>query len=95
MTTGLHNITEADLRTRALDLDCPKCGAHATIRCLILRPNATNTKLTTVDVRARPCDERVTLAWREHLAAATDNTGEDRQENDPHLALLDLVLAEG
>lgn len=57
-----------DLNERALNHDCPDCGAKRTVRCRILRPNRTNPARTTVDVRPNQCPDRVTLAWREHLS---------------------------
>ena len=66
--TTLHHITEADLRRRALDFACPTCGAEAKVRCRFV--SKTTTGSTKVDVRRRPCDERVTLAWRATLREA-------------------------
>ena len=71
---SVHHITEGALRERALDYPCPTCGAAKSIRCRILTPNRTNPKRTTVDVRRRPCDERVTLAWRDMLANHSEET---------------------
>jgi hypothetical protein len=65
--TSVHDITERDLAVRALEHDCPDCGAKASVRCRILRPNVTNPKLTVVDVRRKPCGERVMVAWRATL----------------------------
>ena len=61
----IHDLTEADVRGRAIDPPCPDCGAKAGVRCrLITRTHHGRTK---VDVRPRPCDGRVTLAWRQLL----------------------------
>jgi hypothetical protein len=63
------NLTEADVRRRALDHDCPDCGAAAQVRCRILTPKGWSGKgRTKVDVRRRPCSGRAQLAWREMLA---------------------------
>jgi len=65
---NVHDVTEANIRAGALSHPCPSCGAKAGTRCRFLRPNVTNPKRTTVDVRKNPCEERATLAWRVILA---------------------------
>jgi predicted RNA-binding Zn-ribbon protein involved in translation (DUF1610 family) len=39
----MHNTTEADIRRRALDYDCPTCGRAAGKRCAMLRADGTHT----------------------------------------------------
>jgi hypothetical protein len=63
--------TEKALQERALEFDCPTCGAKAGIRCRIVthRPARPGyPKGTKVDVRKKPCAERASLAWPATLA---------------------------
>jgi hypothetical protein len=50
--------------------NCPECGARAGIRCRIVSRYDVNDgsgkQRTKVDVKRKPCGERVTLAWRAH-----------------------------
>ena len=63
-------VSETEARERALDHPCPDCGAATGVRCRILTrvdrgPGyPVNTK---VDVRRKPCPDRVNLAWREMM----------------------------
>jgi hypothetical protein len=60
-----YQPTEADAIAAALDHGCPTCGAKAGVRCRFLTPNKTNPRRTKVDVRRKPCPERVSMAWRD------------------------------
>jgi len=51
-----------------LQHDCPACGAKVGTRCRLLGPNATYPVRTKVDVRRKPCAERVMVAWREWIS---------------------------
>lgn len=68
---NIHQMTEADLRAKALDHECPTCGAAPKVRCRILTRTdrgpgyPINTK---ADVRKKPCDGRVMAAWRDMLS---------------------------
>jgi hypothetical protein len=67
------NATERAIRDRAIDHDCPTCGAKAKVRCRIVthRPAREGYPAgTKVDVMPNPCGERATLAWRAMLAEA-------------------------
>ena len=64
---NVWDYTDADVRKRALEHECPECGAKADIRCRILTPNTMSGR-TKVDVRRKPCPERATQAWRKMLA---------------------------
>jgi hypothetical protein len=69
----VHSYSEADLRERALDHDCPSCGAKAGVRCRVVTKRSERTGYpagTKVDVRAQPCPDRARLAWRQMLDAA-------------------------
>lgn len=66
-TISRSNPVEREVAQRALDHECPVCGAKPGVRCRILTRNVTNPKRTKVDVRQKPCGGRVTLAWREWL----------------------------
>jgi hypothetical protein len=67
-------MNERILRANAIQHDCPDCGAKLGVRCRIVtrRPARPGYPAgTKVDVKQNPCDGRVTLAWREHLAVMT------------------------
>lgn len=62
---------EREVVGRAVEHDCPDCGARPTVRCRILTKTGGGPGYpvrTKVDVRRKPCAERVTLAWRVWLA---------------------------
>jgi hypothetical protein len=64
-------MTEREIQSRALDYDCPECGAKVGVRCRIIarRPARTGYPAgTKVDVKRKPCPERASTAWRAHLA---------------------------
>jgi hypothetical protein len=61
-----HNITDAKLRQRALDHDCPTCRRKAGKRCAMLYPDGTPTQSR--GIRKYPHEERVSLTWRAVLA---------------------------
>ena len=67
-----HSPVEREIVGRAIEHDCPDCGASSDVRCRILTKtggeNPGYPVRTKVDVRRKPCAERVTLAWREWLA---------------------------
>jgi hypothetical protein len=65
--TSIHSFTERELASRALEHDCPDCGAKPNIRCRIVthRPARTGYPAgTKVDVKRKPCPGRATIAWR-------------------------------
>jgi hypothetical protein len=75
----------AALYERARAHDCPECGARAGIRCRIISRytyDGSGKQRTKVDVKRKPCSERVTLAWRETLregaAPAAPDTSDPR-----------------
>ena len=68
MTT---TTTERRFLNAALDHPCPKCGAKADVRCRFVTRRAAAPGYpvgTKVDVRPKPCNERVEVAWRAALA---------------------------
>jgi hypothetical protein len=62
----VYDITEADVRSRALDYDCPTCGRAAGKRCAMLR--RADGKHTAAHRAPTNCHaERNSPAWREML----------------------------
>lgn len=67
----LHDITKDKVRKRALEGECPACGARAGVRCRTVTRYTGSTRVK-VDVKREPCPERATRAWRELLDEEDD-----------------------
>jgi predicted RNA-binding Zn-ribbon protein involved in translation (DUF1610 family) len=57
-----HDLTEADVRRRALGYGCPTCGRAAGVRCAMLGADGTHTAAHRAPTNCHP--ERNMVAWR-------------------------------
>ena len=63
--TTVPDVTEDDVRRRAFDYDCPRCGRAAGKRCAMVRADGSHTAGHRSPANCH--HERVAVAWRAML----------------------------